>query len=279
MVVAKNLNKECYIEDYLFNPVYNKLIAQYWYALGVYSADGNVQPSGLSIEVQQQDALWVESVASLVTQLTGIPKHCDFRQINNKTYIRYRHHSTLLSQYFVSLGIPFAKTHVLRFNPQMPSTYHFPFLLGYFDGNGWVCCRERSSRMELSCGISTGSKLFAYDIEGLLHQSSYPASLRKASNRNSYSIEWWGKKAENFLTDLYSKDLMSLCLLRKFLKLEKYKNRVVHHHSRWWSKQDEQFLWNHKEKLSYHEMATILHRSERAIRLKLLRLGKINNDL
>ena len=279
MAVAKKLSLECYMDDYLFRSSYNGLIAQYWYALGVYTADGYVCKSGISIEVQYRDHTWVESVANLITKLTGIRYHQNVRQIKDKTYIRLRHHSTLLSQYFVSLGIPYAKTFKLRFNTKIPTAYCFPFLLGYFDGNGWVSCRERNSHMELSCGIATGSQLFADDLKGLLHDSAFPASVRKASESNSYLIEWWGTKAEKFLDTLYSPDLTSVCLLRKFIKLKNYKQRVIVRHERWWSEYDAQFLWNHQDTLSVQELATQLKRSERAIKLKLLRLRRANNGI
>lgn len=246
------------ISDMYKADVYTQTTALRWYACGAYAADGYNARSGISFEVQAGDEEWARSLSRIITEWFGVDGKWSYKTLNGRCYVRVRHHSVLLSQYFAELYIPNNKSQSLRLNPSIPNMYLPSFFLGYSDGNGYICHRHRHvTAQSLEYGIATGSREFAYDIHRVLSMVS-PCRIRQRKSY-AYAVEWSNSNnAESILDYLYSSNI-PCCLERKRKKYEGWKNRLVATPAtHTWTDDEKKFVKFHMDTMMQKEMATVL---------------------
>lgn len=278
MTIMRTLITKYTPDEFVSINEFNQEIGEYWYVLGAYASDGYVCNSGISIEVRESDAVWLKKLDSVIHSWFGLTGHWSQRVVNSHKYCRLRHHSILLSQYFSKLGIYQAKSHTIDVNPNLNDMYLPHFVLGYFDGNGWISWRRRkigaSSYDELACGITSGSILFLRSLQDRLGSVGYYGKIRKCSDSKAGLLEWSSStKAQRVLEYLYATELASCWLPRKYQKLQEWQQRECIKHPRWWTPESVQYLVANYSNLPINQIATVLNRTPRAVSLKARRLN------
>lgn len=235
---------------------YNQTTALRWYACGAYAADGYNARHGISFEVQAGDEDWARSLNNIITEWFGIDGYWNYKTVNGHCYVRVRHYSVLLSQYFTELYIPARKSLSLQLNPGIPDMYLSAFLLGYSDGNGYISHRHRHvTAHSLEYGMATGSLDFANAVCSVLSK----IAVGRVRSRNGYSIDWSNSNnAEAILDYLYSSNI-PCCLERKRKKYEGWKNRtIVVPATHTWTDTEKKFVKSNMGTMMQKEMAFIL---------------------
>lgn len=138
------------------------------YVLGVLAADGNVLPKHhrITLELSAKDADLLEIVRDQL-----VP--------GGATTTRHRNGYDYQVLAFVSrnmiddlelLGVTAAKSLTLRWPERLPSTFAREFILGYFDGDGFITYHERPNRRYPYIGITSGSRDLLVSIADVIEQ-------------------------------------------------------------------------------------------------------------
>src|SRR5258708_21367574 len=165
------------------------------YVLGVLAADGNVLPKHhrITLELSARDADLLETVRDELVPGGAITT-------------RHRHGYEYQVLLFVSramvsdlevLGITAAKSRTITWPERLPLSFAREFILGYFDGDGFITYHERPNGRYPYIGITSGSFNLLASIADVIEQHTgiRPGGPWGKAGTGAYSIRASGKRA------------------------------------------------------------------------------------
>lgn len=181
------------------------------YFLGLLYADGYICKSNytyqMGIALQLQDKYIIEEL---------------YKELNLKTKLNIYKNSVklVISDNYLckslnSLGIQEDKSHKEFGLPLIKKKFMRSFLLGYFDGDGWICI----SKMYPEIGICCNSKQFLSEVQTYLNDCNIKTTLRSEPKKNNplYILNVISSESKKrFAQLIYKKS--PVCLLRKYNK-------------------------------------------------------------
>jgi len=140
------------------------------YVLGVLAADGNVLPKHhrITLELSARDVDLLETVRDQLVPGGAI-------------VTRHRHGYDYQVLAFVSrdmvndleaLGVTAAKSRTITWPERLPSSFAREFILGYFDGDGFITYHERPNRRYPYIGITSGSRDLLVSLADVIEQDT-----------------------------------------------------------------------------------------------------------
>jgi len=104
------------------------------YVLGLLASDGNVFGTRVSLELAVKDTELVELVRDQLAPSVALRS----RRRATRGYVIFSISSRLLVGDLASLGVVERKSRTFRWPEELPISLARPFLLGYFDGDGFI---------------------------------------------------------------------------------------------------------------------------------------------
>jgi len=165
------------------------------YVLGVLAADGNVSPKhhSIALELSAKDADLLETVRHELVPGGAITS-------------RYRHGRDYQKLVFVSrtmvndleaLGVTAVKSRTIAWPERLPASFAREFILGYFDGDGYITYQEVSNRRYPYLGFTSGSSKLLISIADVIEQHTgvRPGGPWRKGLTGAYTIRASGKSA------------------------------------------------------------------------------------
>ena len=138
------------------------------YVLGVLAADGNVLPKHhrITLELSARDADLLEMVRDeLVPGGAITTRHRGGYDYQILVFVSRNMVSDL-----ELLGITSAKSRTIRWPEKLPPSFAREFILGYFDGDGFITYNERPNRRYPYLGFTSGSPDLLVSIADVIEQ-------------------------------------------------------------------------------------------------------------
>jgi hypothetical protein len=165
------------------------------YVLGVLPADGNVLPKHhrITLELSAKDADLLEIVRDQLVPGGAITA----RHRRGFDYQTLAFVSHQMVQDLEALGITAAKSRTITWPERLPPSFAREFILGYFDGDGFITYHERSNRRYPYIGITSGSFSLLIRIADVIEQHTgiRPAGPWGQGNTGTYKIRVSGNDA------------------------------------------------------------------------------------
>lgn len=169
------------------------------YVLGILAADGNVLPKHhrITLELSAKDADLLEIVRDQLVPGGAITTRSR-RGFDYQTLAFVSHQ---MIDDLEALGITAAKSLTLEWPENLPSFFAREFILGYFDGDGFITYNERPNRRYPYLGITSGSFNLLVRISDVIEQHTglRPAGPWSQGNTGTYKIRVSGNNA--FIVD------------------------------------------------------------------------------
>lgn len=138
------------------------------YVLGILAADGNVLPKHhrITLELSAKDADLLEIVRGQLVPGGAITSRSR-RGFDYQTLAFVSHQ---MVEDLEALGITAAKSRTLEWPEKLPSFFAREFILGYFDGDGFITYNERPNRRYPYLGFTSGSFNLLASIADVIEQ-------------------------------------------------------------------------------------------------------------
>jgi LAGLIDADG-like domain len=166
------------------------------YVLGLLAADGNVFGSRISIELAEKD----RALSALVRDELAPRISFRSRRRQAREYVVFAVASARLAATLASFGVTPRKSATLRWPEALPASLARPFLLGYFDGDGFVTW-SRTGRWAYARWGLIGTEPFLESVSALLEREARvrPRRLREANGcwrlhitgRDAFAVDTW----------------------------------------------------------------------------------------
>lgn len=165
------------------------------YVLGVLAADGNVLPEHhrITLELSTKDADLLEKVRDELAPGGAITS----RRRNDHDYQILAFVSRIMIQDLEALEVTAVKSHTIKWPEKLPETFAREFILGYFDGDGFITYHERPNRRYPYIGITSGSFHLLMRIADVIEQQTgiRPGGPWRKGNTNTHQIRAAGNNA------------------------------------------------------------------------------------
>lgn len=165
------------------------------YVLGILAADGNVLPKHhrITLELSTKDANLLEKVRDELVPGGAI----SFRQRRGYDYQTLAFVSHQMIDDLGTLGITAAKSRTLAWPGRLPPSFAREFILGYFDGDGFITFHERPNRRYPYLGFTSGSVNLLISIADVIeqHTSIRPGGPWRKGITDGYFMRVSGNKA------------------------------------------------------------------------------------
>lgn len=168
------------------------------YVLGVLAADGNVLPKHhrITLELSAKDADLLAMVRDELVPGGAITSRS--RRGHDYQTLAFVSHQMVAD--LEALGVTAAKSRIILWPEKLPASLAREFILGYFDGDGFVTYHERPNRRYPYIGITSGSYDLLVRIADIIEQHSgiRPGGPWGKGTKNAtgaYSIRACGNKA------------------------------------------------------------------------------------
>ena len=138
------------------------------YVLGVLAADGNVLPKHhrITLELSAKDADLLETVRDeLVPGGAIITRHRNGFDYHVLAFV-----SRNMIDDLEALGVTAVKSRTITWPERLPLSFAREFILGYFDGDGFITYHERPNRRYPYIGITSGSFNLLVSIADVIEQ-------------------------------------------------------------------------------------------------------------
>lgn len=185
------------------------------YILGWIASDGNVRKSGFCIKIHHSDRECLENIRNIICK--EIPITNSNRRSKNiiSDIVSLVVNSLKMSKDICNLLqiLPGKKAYVVRM-PKLSNDLTWSFLRGYFEGDGTISHKNKTSPM---AAITSFSDRMLEDIKTFSHQNNIPCHICK-----HHIISWSGFNAIKFLNQLYNNS--NIYLTRKYSLYQAWKN-------------------------------------------------------
>jgi len=166
------------------------------YVLGVLAADGNVFPKlyRITLELSARDADLLETIRDQLVPGGAITT----RHRNGHDYHVLAFVSRDIINDLEALGITADKSRTITWPERLPPSFAREFILGYFDGDGFITYHERPNRRYPYIGITSGSRDLLVSIADVIerHTGIRPGGpWRKGIISGAYQIRSAGNSA------------------------------------------------------------------------------------
>lgn len=165
------------------------------YVLGVLAADGNVLPKHhrITLELSGRDRDLLETVRDELVPGGAIVT----RHRNGYDYQILAFVSRTMVSHLEMLGVTAAKSHTIMWPEKLPASFAREFILGYFDGDGFITYHERPNRRYPYIGITSGSFNLLVRIADVIEQYTgiRPGGPWRKGATNTYQIRASGNSA------------------------------------------------------------------------------------
>ena len=163
------------------------------YILGLLASDGNVSSDRprIAFSVHQKDRELVEIVRNELAPGSSIlTPPC-----RNYKLAKVCFTSSIMRADLAMLGIIPRKSLVLKWPEALPMSLANSYLLGVFDGDGWITFDRRKKNLYYSIGFTSASKLFLERIIEVIHEAIGVPSINISANNSAYRILYGGASA------------------------------------------------------------------------------------
>ena len=178
------------------------------YVLGLLASDGNVASNRPRIQfsVHEEDRILTEIVRDeLAPGSPIIMPPCRTYRLAKVHFTSPRMHIDL-----ARLGIVPRKSHILIWPETLPVDIINSYLLGVFDGDGWITIDKRKSMLYYTLGIISASPTFleraAQEIAAAI---DVPLARLSTVNQRAYTIRFGGKSAK-LMSEWLHRDISGL---------------------------------------------------------------------
>jgi hypothetical protein len=173
------------------------------YVLGLLAADGNVFGSRVSIELHAKDGDLVELVRDELAPEVDLR----VRKRDSRVFLVFSASSRELVSDLASLGVTERKSMTLQWPKALPTSLARAFLLGYFDGDGFVTWSRHGRHAYPRWGL-IGTRSFLTSANGLLVNEvgiREPRLYERAgcwrshvNGRDAFAVDEWLHESVNF---------------------------------------------------------------------------------
>lgn len=208
----------------------------YW--LGFLAADGSIKGNELSIGLSSKDRQHLVNFLTFIESdnlIVDTMSHCT----NNGKYYPSSHiniYSTKLVNDLSMYGIINSKSYQnINFLENIPKEYYDAFIIGYFDGDGWFTCTEKSHGFGFCGNKNTMTKIRDLLFEKFQYNMSV---LQYSKSPRTFYIEGQSKVRIKQFVNFYlsfenncnllerkkqvAKKLIDLCIIHKQTENQKY---------------------------------------------------------
>jgi intein/homing endonuclease len=197
-----------------FNNIDNHQKA-YW--LGFIFAEGNIYKNTLAIKLHNDDKYVLDRFKNDLSSQHIVKK------VKNKNAHVLKIHAKHIVNQMNNLGIYPNKSGIIEFPPNLNQEFYSSFILGYYDGDGWISKRNNSYLV----GFCSASKNFINSLQKILKAldfgEGYCLEREFGGNRkNGYQLTYYGDAALALLNFIYSCNIPSIT--RKLDKFAEFKN-------------------------------------------------------
>lgn len=165
------------------------------YVLGVLAADGNVLPKHhrITLELSTKDADLMEVIRDELVPGGAITT----RSRRGYDYLILAFVSRAMIDDLDALGITAAKSRTIVWPERLPLFFARDFILGYFDGDGYITYQEVSNKPYPYLGFISGSPKLLISIADVIEQHTgvRPGGPWGKAGTGTYSIRAAGKRA------------------------------------------------------------------------------------
>lgn len=163
------------------------------YILGLLASDGNV-PSDrprIAFSVHQKDRELVEIVRNELAPGSSIlTPPCQDYKLAKVCFT-----SSIMRADLAMLGIIPRKSLILTWPEALPMHLANSYLLGVFDGDGWITFDRRKKNLYFSIGFTSASKPFLERIREVIREAIGVPSINIVANNSAYKILYGGASA------------------------------------------------------------------------------------
>ena len=165
------------------------------YVLGMLAADGNVLPSHhrITIELSAKDQELLRLIRDELVPGGAITTRC--RQGREYQALAFVSRSMIAD--LETFGVTAAKSCTLAWPDKLPECYARPFILGLFDGDGFITSYRRGNTLEPYVGFTGGSPQLLRKIVAVIEQQTgvHVAGPWSKGSSRAYTIRVGGRKA------------------------------------------------------------------------------------
>jgi hypothetical protein len=163
--------------------------------LGVLAADGTVSPKHhrITLELSIKDGDLLERVRDeLVPGGAFVTRHRHGYDYEVLAFV-----SRIMVSDLEALGVTAAKSQTITWPERLPPTFAREFILGYFDGDGFITYHKRPNGQYPYIGITSGSVNLLVRISDVIEQHTgiRPGGPWGKSDTRAYCIRAAGKRA------------------------------------------------------------------------------------
>lgn len=200
------------------------------YILGFITADGYVGHNTLSIDLHPKDIDLLNFVRDEISPNKQIEEG------HRGKSCRLRIHSVELTESLNRHGLTKDKTFSLSGDISVPQEYLGDYVRGFFDGDGWVCCRRNS----IECGMVSASEEFLYSLRSRCGDLGGIRKTIRGRRKPLYRWEMYASDTMKLRELMYGeKDDKRFCLHRK---KKKFFSQFYVPSKRWWTEEQMTFL-------------------------------------
>lgn len=171
------------------------------YVLGILAADGNVLPKHhrITLELSAKDADLLEMVRDQLVPGGAITTR-NRRGFDYQTLAFVSHQ---MVEDLEALGITAVKSRTLAWPEKLPCSFAREFVLGYFDGDGFITYNERPNRRYPYLGFTSGSFNLLTSIRDVIEEHTgirlggpwtkgmTNGYLMRVSGDNAFMVDEW----------------------------------------------------------------------------------------
>lgn len=216
----------------------------YW--LGFIYAEGGIYKNTLSIKLANIDRYVLDEFKKSIKATYFI------KPVKNKEASVIKINSKQLIEQMARLGVIPNKSAKIKW-PHIPANLVPAFILGYYDGDGWITCGKEKNWLSWTIGFASISEEFINNLHNYFRDCGFGNGyyvVRKRKNKKPvYQLCYYGEVAKLVLDMLYC---VNFSILRKkqlyeqlksylYLKYQKkfsiYKGVYFNKkHNKWWSR-------------------------------------------
>lgn len=163
------------------------------YILGLLASDGNVTSDRprIAFSVHQKDRELVEIVRNELAPGSSIlTPPC-----RNYKLAKVCFTSSIMRADLATLGIIPRQSLILKWPEALPMHLANSYLLGVFDGDGWITYDRRKKNLYFSIGFTSASKPFLERVREVIHEAVGVPSIKIVDNNSAYRILYGGASA------------------------------------------------------------------------------------
>jgi hypothetical protein len=169
------------------------------YILGLLASDGSVSSTRPRIQfsVHENDRILVEWVRDELAPTSPILLQRHTGRCLCMAKIHFT--SPQMCRDLARFGIVPNKSHTLSWPDALPTTLVNSYLLGIYDGDGWVTRDRRKRQPYYTCGIVSASAPFLERASEVISAALHiPPARLSGVNRRAFSIRYGGRSAREF---------------------------------------------------------------------------------